>query len=70
MHIIKDLLYVVFLFVAVYLILYLTQRYDTLEEKMSNYDCRISEFLPRIPTEIIEECRRRHIELINQQKGL
>lgn len=68
MHIIKDLFYVLLLFIAVYVGFYLLHRHDTLEERTARYDCRMSEFVPDFPPEVREECRRRTLELINSQK--
>jgi hypothetical protein len=70
MHIVKDLLYVLILFIAVYITFFLLHRHDTLEEKVARYDCRLAEFLPDFPIEVREECRRRSIERINQGKGV
>ncbi len=70
MHIVKDLIYLILLFVSVWMAFYLGMRNETLEEKMARYDCRLSEFVPDFPLEVKAECRRRTIERINQQKDM
>ena len=67
-ELVKDLIYVVVLFCVVWCIFYLYTRHDTTEQRMVRYDCRISEFAPDIPQDVRAECRRRAIELYNQQK--
>ena len=69
MTIVKDLFYVAVLFVCIMIAFYLGTRHETLEEKMSRYNCSLSEFVPDIPTDVRNECRRRVIERINQEKG-
>lgn len=66
---IKDTFYIILMFIAVWFSFYLYTRHDTLEQKMARYDCRISEFDPGFPPEVRAECRRRAIELYNQQQS-
>ncbi len=68
MHLVKDLFYVVLIFLAVYIGFYLMHRHDTLEQRMTRYDCTLAEFNADFPPDVREECRRRAIERINQQK--
>lgn len=69
MTIIKDLFYVLILFIVVYIGFYLTYRNESLPDKMNRYDCSLSEFSPDFPSEVRNECRRRSLERINQQKA-
>ncbi len=68
MSIIKELFYVAVIFVGMWIAFYLGMRNETLAEKMPRYNCSLAEFAPDIPPEVRQECRRRHIEQINQQK--
>ena len=68
MSIIKELFYVAVIFLGMWMAFYLGMRNEPLAEKVSRYDCRLTEFAPDIPPEVRQECRRRHIEQINQQK--
>ncbi len=69
MHLLKDLLLVFAMFLAVYLSFYLGMRHEPLEDKMQRYDCSLTEFVPDVPAEVRNECRRRRVELINQEKA-
>jgi hypothetical protein len=68
MHIIKDFFYLIIIFLGVWFAFYLTHRHDTLEQKTARYDCKLAEFVPNVPPEVREECRRRTIEQFNQQQ--
>lgn len=68
MHLIKDLFYVVLIFLAVYITFYLVHRHDTVEQRTARYDCSLTEFLADIPADVRTECRRRRIEQINQPR--
>jgi hypothetical protein len=70
MYLLKDLMHLILIFLIVYVVFHLFERYDTLQDKMKRYDCRISEFTPDFPPEVREECRRQSIERINQGKGV
>ena len=70
MYLLKDLMHLILIFLIVYVVFHLFERYDTLQDKMKRYDCRISEFTPDFPLEVREECRRQSIERINQGKGV
>ena len=65
---IKDTFYVIMMFVIVWVVFYLYTRHDTVEQRVIRYDCRISEFAAGIPNDVRAECRRRAIELYNQQQ--
>ena len=67
-EIFKDLVHILLLFVLVWCGFYLYTRHDTLEQKMARYDCDLSEFAADYPPEVRVECRRRAIELYNQQQ--
>jgi len=68
-QLIKDIVYIICMFVLVYITFYLSTRNDSLEQRMARYDCTLSEFVPDIPQDVRTECRRRVIERINQQQG-
>ncbi len=68
MHLVKDLFYVVLLFLAVYIAFYLAHRNDTVAQRTARYDCTLTEFLADIPPDVRAECRRRRIEQINQPR--
>jgi hypothetical protein len=70
MYLLKDLIHLILIFLIVYVVFHLFERYDILQDKMKRYDCRISEFAPDFPPEVREECRRQSIERINQGKGV
>jgi hypothetical protein len=70
MTIVKDFIYLILVFVFVWIAFYLGTRNATLEEKMARYDCTLAEFSPDFPPEIRQECRRRALERINQQKDM
>jgi hypothetical protein len=70
MTIVKDFIYLILVFVFVWIAFYFGTRNATLEEKMARYDCTLAEFSPDFPPEIRQECRRRTIERINQQKDM
>ena len=67
-EVIKDVFYIIVLFLSVWFGFYLYTRHDTTEQRTARYDCRIAEFAPDIPTDVRDECRRRAIELYNQQR--
>ncbi len=66
MTIIKDLMYVLAIFIAVWVAFYLIEKNYTLAERMVRYDCRLAEISPDYPTDVRDECRRRRIELMNR----
>lgn len=65
---IKDGFYLIIVFVIAWVGFYLYTRHDTIEQRVLRYDCGIAEFAPDIPTDIRNECRRRALELYNQQR--
>jgi len=64
----KDLFYLIIVFLAVWVGFYLYTRHDTVEQRVVRYDCSIAEFSPDIPQDVRAECRRKAIELYNQQR--
>lgn len=61
-ELIKDLLNIIILFCLVWIGFYLYTRHDTLEQRMIRYDCNLTEFVPNVPNDVVNECRRRKLE--------
>lgn len=68
-EIVKDIIYLLIVFLIVWISFYLYTRHDTIEKRTSRYNCDLTEFLAHIPNDIKEECRRQKIQAINNQKG-
>jgi len=67
-ELIKDFILILAIFCLVYVAFYLAQRHDTIEQKLSRYDCDLVHFEARIPDEIIMACRNQKLNIINKQK--
>jgi hypothetical protein len=68
-ELIKDAFYVILIFALAFVAFYLGTRNSTLEQRTNRYDCSLTEFVPDVPPDVREECRRRRIEQLNQQQG-
>jgi hypothetical protein len=64
----KDLFYLLLLFVLTWCGFYLFTRHDTIEQRVTRYNCDLSEFVARIPDDIRAECRRQKIIQLNTVK--
>lgn len=68
-ELLKDLFYLLIGFVIVWVGFYFFTRHDTLQQRMQYYDCKLVEFNPNVPEDIILECRNQRIQEINNGKG-
>jgi len=67
-ELVKDFILIIAMFCLVYLAFYLFQRHDTVEQKLSRYDCNLVHFEARVPEEIVIACRNQKLNIINKQK--
>ena len=68
MELLKDLFYIAVMFLIVWFGFYLYTRHDTVDQRVTRYDCALTEFQARVPNDIRMECRRRKLELLNTEK--
>jgi len=67
-QILKDIVYLIAMFAAMWFAFYLGTRHDSIEERVRHYDCRIVEFAPDIPEDVRTICRARRMEELNITK--
>lgn len=68
MELIKDFFYMILVFIIAWAGFYLYTRHDSLEQRVQRYDCNLTEFQPRIPDDIRNQCRQLKLNQINNQK--
>lgn len=68
MELLKDLFYIIVMFILVWCGFYLYTRHDSVEQRVGRYDCALTEFQARTPDDIRNECRRIKLNSINNQK--
>lgn len=68
MELVKDMFYVILLFVLVWIGFYLFTRHDSIELRVLRYDCNLAEFQARIPDDIRNQCRQLKLDAINNIK--
>lgn len=66
--VLKDICYLIIVFAIAWFTFYLTMRHDTLEKKLSRYDCSLAQTISSFPEEIREGCKNKHIEELNKLK--
>lgn len=67
-ELIKDIFYLIILFLAVWVSFYLGTRHDTVSQRTARYNCDLAEFVADVPVDVRNECRRLRIQQINKEK--